>query len=137
MVRHCLWKMSATLAALVACIKPGLVRRPLCHKVNLPTCVARRPFCQKVNLPLPVIASVKQNVLFARQTHSGQCLLRLQTLDTEPYNIFSNLLIMIHSLNRSFAVRNPMPYSYLIYIATTSPPQLLPVSPTNILNALS
>ena len=47
MVRHCLWKMSATPGA---CIKPGLVRRPLCHKVNLPSCVARRPFCHKVNL---------------------------------------------------------------------------------------
>ena len=30
MVHHCLWKMSATPGA---CIKPGLVRRPLCHKV--------------------------------------------------------------------------------------------------------
>ena len=39
MVRHCLWKMSATPGA---CIKPGLVRPPLCHKVNLPSCVARR-----------------------------------------------------------------------------------------------
>ena len=39
MVRHCLWKMSATTGA---CIKPGLVRRPLCHKANLPSCVARR-----------------------------------------------------------------------------------------------
>ena len=39
MVRHCLWKMSATPGA---CIKPGLVRRPLCHKVNLPRCEARR-----------------------------------------------------------------------------------------------
>ena len=48
MVRHCLWKMSATTGA---CIKPGLVRRPLCHKVNLPSCVARRPLCYKVNLP--------------------------------------------------------------------------------------
>ena len=25
--------------------------RPLCHKVNLPSCVARRPLCHKVNLP--------------------------------------------------------------------------------------
>ena len=47
MVRLCLWKMSATTGA---CIKPGLVRRPLCHKVNLLSCVARRTFCQKVNL---------------------------------------------------------------------------------------
>ena len=39
MVRHCLWKMSATPGA---CIKPGLVRRPLCHKVNLPRCEARQ-----------------------------------------------------------------------------------------------
>ena len=29
--------MSATPGA---CIKPGLVRRPLCHKVNLPSCVS-------------------------------------------------------------------------------------------------
>ena len=48
MARHCLWKMSATPGA---CIKPGLVRRPLCHKVNLPSYVARRPLCHKVNLP--------------------------------------------------------------------------------------
>ena len=46
MVRHCLWKMSAP----GACIKPGLVRRPLCHKVDLPSCVARQPLCHKVNL---------------------------------------------------------------------------------------
>ena len=39
MVRHCLWKMSATPGA---CIKPGLVRRPSCHKVNLLRCEARR-----------------------------------------------------------------------------------------------
>ena len=37
----------------------------------------------------PIIAPVKQNVLFTRPTHSGQCLLRLQALDTEPYDIFS------------------------------------------------
>ena len=48
MVRHCLWKMCATPGA---CIKPGLVRQPLCHKVNLPSCVARQPLCHKVNLP--------------------------------------------------------------------------------------
>ena len=48
MVRHCLWKMSTTPGA---CIKPGLIRRPLYHKVNLPSCVARRPLCHKVNLP--------------------------------------------------------------------------------------
>ena len=47
MVRHRLWKMSAP----GACTKPGLVRRPLCHKVNLPSCVARQPLCHKVNLP--------------------------------------------------------------------------------------
>ena len=41
MVRHCLWKMCATIGA---CIKPvclGL-RRPLYHKVNLPRCEVRR-----------------------------------------------------------------------------------------------
>ena len=62
--RHCLWKMCAIPGA---CIKPGLVRLPLCHKVNLlscvarqqlsgqrvnlPSCVAQRPLCHKVNLP--------------------------------------------------------------------------------------
>ena len=35
-----------------ACIKPGLVRLPVCHKVNLPSCVARRPLSgHRVNLP--------------------------------------------------------------------------------------
>ena len=64
MVRHCLWKMCAIPGA---SIKPGLVRLPLCHKVNLLSCVARqplsghkvnllscearRPLCHKVNLP--------------------------------------------------------------------------------------
>ena len=37
----------------------------------------------------PVIAPVKQNVLFTRPTHSGQYLLWLQALDTEPFDIFS------------------------------------------------
>ena len=27
------------------------LQRPLCRKVNLPSCVARRPLCHKVNLP--------------------------------------------------------------------------------------
>ena len=40
MVRHCLWKMCAIPGA---CIKPGLVRLPLCHKVNLLNCAARQP----------------------------------------------------------------------------------------------
>ena len=53
MVRHCPWEMCATPGA---CIKPGcLVRRPLCHKVNLPSSVARRPLCHKVNLPSCVV----------------------------------------------------------------------------------
>ena len=37
-----------------ASMKPGcLARRPLCHKVNLPSCVVtvQRPLCQKVSLP--------------------------------------------------------------------------------------
>ena len=48
MVRHCLWKMCAIPGA---CIKAGLVRLPLCHKVNLLSCVARQPLCHKVNIP--------------------------------------------------------------------------------------
>ena len=39
-------------ATIGACIKSGCLapRRPLCHKVNLPSCVTRRPLCYKVNL---------------------------------------------------------------------------------------
>ena len=49
MVRHCLWKMCAIRGA---CIKPGLVRLPLCHNVNLLSCVARQPLSgHRVNLP--------------------------------------------------------------------------------------
>ena len=48
MVRHCLWKMCVIPGA---CIKPGLVGLPLCHKVNLLNCVARQLLCHKVNLP--------------------------------------------------------------------------------------
>ena len=33
---------------LLSCV---VARRPLYHKVNLPSCVARRPLCHKVNLP--------------------------------------------------------------------------------------
>ena len=71
MVRHCLWKMSATPGA---CIKPSLVRRPLCHKVNLPSYVARRPLCHKVNLPRcvarqPLCHKVNLPRCEARQRH--------------------------------------------------------------------
>ena len=71
MVRHCLWKMSATTGA---CIKPGLVRRPLCHKVSLPSCVARRPLCHKVNLPScvdrqPLCHKVNVPSCLARRRH--------------------------------------------------------------------
>ena len=52
---------------------------------------------------------------------------------------FENVLMMIHSLNRGFAVRNPCVQNnaiiILMYIATTLPPQLLPVCLTNISNA--
>ena len=52
MVRHSLWKMCAIPGA---CIKPGLVRLPLCHKVNLLSCVARQPLSgHRVNLPSSV-----------------------------------------------------------------------------------
>ena len=49
MVRHSLWKMCVIPGA---CIKPGLVRLPLCHKVNLLSWVARQPLSgHRVNLP--------------------------------------------------------------------------------------
>ena len=52
MVRHCPRKMCATPGAYM---KPTcLARRPLCHKVNLPSSVARRPMCHIVNLPSSV-----------------------------------------------------------------------------------
>ena len=38
-------------------LEKGLVRRPLCHKVNLLSCVARRPFCHKVNLRVVKLGS--------------------------------------------------------------------------------
>ena len=41
---------------------PGLVRRPLCHKVNLTSCVARRPLCHKVNRPRCVARHHKVNL---------------------------------------------------------------------------
>ena len=43
MVRHCLWKMCATIGA---CIKSAFLapRRPLCHNVNLPRCETRRRY---------------------------------------------------------------------------------------------
>ena len=82
MVRHCLWKMCATPGA---CIKPGLVRLPLCHKVNLlscvarqplsglklnlPSCVARRPLCHKVNLPSCVARQLLWPRCEARRRH--------------------------------------------------------------------
>ena len=46
--------------------------------------------------------------VFKENMHSGQCLLRLQALDTEPYDIFSKPSYnVIHSLNIGFAVHNP------------------------------
>ena len=61
MVRHCLWKMSATPGHAWCMHQTRLVRWPLCHKVNLPSCVARRPLCHKVNLPCCVAAVVPQS----------------------------------------------------------------------------
>ena len=37
----------------------------------------------------PVNRASKTKCLVTRTTHSGQCLLRLQALDTESYDIFS------------------------------------------------
>ena len=89
-VRHCLWKMCATPGA---CIKPGCLTRrplshkvnlpssvarrplwPLCYKLNLPSCVARRPLCHKVNLrkrvaPRPLCHKVNLPRWEARQRH--------------------------------------------------------------------
>ena len=49
MVRHCLWKMCPIPGG---CIKPGLVRLPLCHKVNLLSYVTPQPLSgHRVNLP--------------------------------------------------------------------------------------
>ena len=49
LLKHCLQFLLGVKMA-PSCIKPGLARRPLCHKVNLLSCVARRPLCLKVNL---------------------------------------------------------------------------------------
>ena len=60
MVRHCLWKTSATPGVCInetglfssAAVEPQSKSTELCssatvvpHKVNLPSCVARRPLC--------------------------------------------------------------------------------------------
>ena len=129
------------------------LQRPLCHKVNLPSCVARRPLCHKANLPsciargplCPRVNSTemwssaepfhhdlwyfqhrtnehfRSTLLFGethkqrtvppvkslKSTHSPK-LLHLACWD-KPYDITSlqDFFIMIHSLNRGFAVRNP------------------------------
>ena len=122
MVRHCLWKMRATPGA---CIKPGcLARRPLCHKVNLPRLcsAAVMPQSKATEMwssaaPFPhdllwyfrhrtnehsssllLIAPVKQKVICTCRTHS----------------------IMMHSLNRGFAVHCTQPlrskYAIIIFI---------------------
>ena len=54
MVRHCHWKIWATPGAF---IKPDcLAQRPLCHKVNLLSCVASRPpLCHQENLQSCVV----------------------------------------------------------------------------------
>ena len=49
LLKHCLQFLLGVKMA-PSCIKPGLPRQPLCHKVNLLSCVARRPLCLKVNL---------------------------------------------------------------------------------------
>ena len=49
LLEHCLQFLLGVKMA-PSCIKPGLARQPLCHKVNLLSCVARRPLCLKVNL---------------------------------------------------------------------------------------
>ena len=71
MVRHCLWKMCAIPGA---SIKPGLVRLPLCHKVNLLNCVARQPLSgHRVNLPScvarrPLCHKINKTSCVARQS---------------------------------------------------------------------
>ena len=97
MVRNCLWKMSATPGA---CIKPGLVRRPLCHKVNLPSCVARWPLCHKVNLPSCVAWQ-----LLCHKVNLPRCEARRRHLITT-CNIFStgktNTLTICYLLGKTY-----------------------------------
>ena len=54
----------------------------------------------------PVIAPVKQNVLFTRPTPANVSS-DYKHLTLNHTISFQNLLIMIHSLNRGFALRNP------------------------------
>ena len=81
-------------------------RRPLYHKVNLPSCVhvhvAWRSLCHKVNLPSCV--HVAWRLLWNHHTRPNYC-----TCWDEPYDITSlqDFFIMIHSLNGGFAVSNP------------------------------
>ena len=94
---NCLWKMSATPGA---CIKPGLVRRPLCHKVNLPCCVARWPLCHKVNLPSCVAWQ-----LLCHKVNLPRCEARRRHLITT-CNIFStgktNTLTICYLLGKTY-----------------------------------
>ena len=97
--RHCLWKMSANPGA---CIKPGLVRQPLCHNVNLPSCVARRPLCHKVNLPSCVYVARqplchKENL--PRCEARRRCL--IMTCDTVGTGQ-TNTLTLCHLLRKSY-----------------------------------
>ena len=107
MVHHCLWKMSVTPGA---CIKPGLVRRPFCHKVNLPSCVARRPLCQKVNLFIQEIAanfnnfqgsstSMQKLLLTWCCTCSYQLPKALRLHKNVPQNNFCNTVLGFHCLH--------------------------------------
>ena len=64
----------------------------------------------------PVIAPVKQNVLFTRPTNSGQCPLRLQALETEQYDIFSKPSYNDKQFNLRFRSTQPLRSKYAIII---------------------
>ena len=87
---------------------------------------------------------VDVDVLFTRPTHSGHCLLRLQALDTEPYDIFSKSSYNDTQFKYRFRCTQPLrsKYAIIIFIYRKNHPIFPlncypPVRLTNISNALS
>ena len=117
MVRHCLLKMSATPGA---CIKPGLVRRMLHHKVNFPSCVARQPLCHKVNLPSCVARRPLCHKVNLPRCEAGQCHLimtwdifatgKTNTLTRKLLKALTGLVLSLNSDVKAFKTVNSIQF---------------------------
>ena len=81
-------------------------RRPLCHKVNLPSCVARRPLCHKVNLPSCVARRPlchKVNLPWS-EARRGHFILTCDIFGTGQTKIFSSMLFIRKKLVNQLSV---------------------------------